>query len=606
MNRRKHLSPIFNDGLDRLLAGKPIAECLEGHEALGAEIRPLLATVAVARRAEAVPPRSPQAVAEAKADFLAAAAARRREMQQAAVRQRREPRLSWPLPRRVSAWATVSVTAVLVLALLTGTAVAASARSLPGDLLYPVKRVVENAQLSVTRDPTARETLQKQLEQRRLEEVQEVIKLGRVVERLDFSGMIEALEPGSWVIGNRTVLVDERTEVEGVPALGARAWVEARVEHPGELVALRIRILAPPPTATPVPAPATEQPPTAIPPTATCTATTAPPPIQTPAAVSRPTLRPPIHTLEPSATPEPLLTLTPTPTATTAPTATPTPVPPTPTLTPPRPVAVRIVGLIESMAADRWVVAGKTILLTGATVIDDTAGQALVGALVVIRAEPRADGALVALHITVQEPVRPEATEFSGLIERIAADSWTVGGQWVEIGPQTNIQGDAQVGRLAHVRALRYPDGRLLATRIVVEQPELEERFVEGPIESLGADTWTVAGVTIVLDAQTVIVGQPEIGRRAEVQGYLRADGSVLARHIRVPEPTATATAEETPTQTPTVEAAAATATPTPQPSSTPTAEAAGITPTATEAPAQTPTGSAEETATSTPTAPLR
>ncbi|MDH7485006.1 MAG: DUF5666 domain-containing protein [Anaerolineae bacterium] len=603
MNRCKHLSNVFNNCLDRLLAGKPIAECLEGHEAQGAEIRPLLATVAVARRAEAVPPRSPQAVAEAKADFLAAAAARRREMQRAAIRQRRGPRLSWPLPRRAPAWATVSVTAVLVLALLTGTAVAASARSLPGDFLYPVKRVVESAQLSVIRDPAARETLQKQLEQRRLEEVQEVIKLGRVVERLDFSGVIEALEPGSWVIGHRAVLVDERTEVEGVPALGARAWVEARVERPGELVALRIRILAPPPTATPVPAPATEQPPSAIPPTATCTAT-ATPPTQTPAAVSRPTRRPPVHTPEPSATPEPPPTLAPTPTATTAPTATPTPVPPTPT--PPRPVAVRIVGLIESMAADRWVVAGRTILLTGATVIDDTAGQALVGALVAIRAEPQADGTLVALHITVQEPVRPEVTEFSGLIERIAADSWTVGGQRVEIGPQTNIQGEAQVGRLAHVRALSYPDGRLLATRIVVEQPELEERFVDGPIESLGADTWTVAGVTIVLDAQTVIAGQPELGRRAQVQGYLQADGSVLARHIRVLEPTVTATAEETPTQTPTAEAAAATATPTPLPGPTPTAEAAGITPTATTAPGQTPTGSAEETATSTPTAPLR
>ena len=626
MNRRRLLITIFNSCLDRLLGGETISQCLEGHEPQRAEIQPLLAAVVVARQADAVPPRSPQTVAEAKGDFLAAAAARRLEIRQATARQRQAPRISWSLPRRASAWRTVALCAVLMLSLLSGAAVSVYVqRSLPGDLLYPVKRVVESAQLSATRDPAAKQTLQEHFEQQNLEDVLKVIELRRVVEWLDFSGVIEAMEQGSWIIGNVPVLVDERTIMEEAPPLGARVRVEAQIERPGELVALRIRILAPP-TATPVPAPATEQPPTAILPTATCTATAAPPPTQTPAAVSRPTRRPPVDTPEPPDTPVPLPSRTPSPTKTVTPlptktaTATPTPVPPTPTPTPPRPMEVRFEGIITSMEGDTWMVGGRSIRVTSET---ERVGEVTVGARVTVIAEP-SDGVLVAKRIILREPVVPR--EFSGLIEDIQGEVWTIGGSVWNIPSEVVSGDDPQVGCLARVAIEEWPDGSVVVTRVVVECRDWVE--FEGTIESIAGDRWRVGG-TIVIVSEANIVGQAEVGRWAEVQGY-EQNGIVLATHIRVLEPTATptatvtpsptptATAEKTPTHTPTVEAAATTPTATPSSTppptataektvtTTPTAAAAAITPTATAAPSLTPTSSTEDTSTGTPTVPLR
>jgi len=612
MNKHKQLITIFDECLNRLLDGETVSACLEGYEAQRTEIRPLLMTVAVARRADAVVPRSPQAIAEAKADFLAAAAARRLEAKGTA-RRRRIPRPRWPgipraLPRFLPAWATMVIATLLVVLLLAGSAVVTSAHTLPGDLLYPVKLAAEQMQVSLTLDPEIKKARQEAFDMRRLREANEVIKRGRVIPWGYLSGVIESMGKESWVIGCQatrvSIRIDERTEIEGEPVLEARAGVKYSVPRPGELVARRIRILAVP-IPTPRPLPEVMPSPT-ISPTPTQPLVPAPvptklPPRETPelpeTRVPRPSVAPP-PTETPTATSTPTATASPspTPTATPSPTDTPTPEPPTPR--PPRPVEVRITGLIESMTAQRWVVAGRPILLTVETSIDETAGRATVGAEVVVHAIPGKGGALVARRIVVQKSAQPKRVEFTGLIEEIGAHSWKVGGQWVEIGPKTGIPEVVEVGWLAHVEALRYPDGRLMATRIVVERPGMEERFLEGAIESMGEDTWMVAGTVIVLDGQTVIEGRPEVGKRAEIQGYLQADGSVLARHIRVLEPTATPTPTPSPTLSPTPTTAGEET-----PTRTPTAAAAGITPTATPSPSPMPTATSEKVFTTTPTA---
>jgi hypothetical protein len=57
---------------------------------------------------------------------------------------------------------------------------------------------------------------------------------------------------------------------------------------------------------------------------------------------------------------------------------------------------------------------------------------------------------------------------------------------------------------------------------------------VKGKIESLSPVEWVVSGVIVRLTSNTTIEGSPEIGRSAEVKGYLMSDSSLQAKQIKV------------------------------------------------------------------------
>jgi len=238
---------------------------------------------------------------------------------------------------------------------------------------------------------------------------------------------------------------------------------------------------------------------------------------------------------------------------------------------------VRFEGIVTSMKGSAWIVGARSIRLTGGT---ERLGQITVGARVTVVAEWR-DGVLVAKRIILRKPVVRQ--EFSDFIEDIQDEVWTVGGRVLSV-PAAVVSGDTpQVGCLAHVALDEWADGSVVVTGIVVEC--LQPVQFEGLIESISGDRWQVGSITVIVSGQTDIEGVPQVGRRAEVQGYEQADGSVLATHIWVLEPTAT----------PTVAGAAgaeATATTMPGPSPTSnesTAGAVSITPTATTLPSPTP-----------------
>ena len=231
---------------------------------------------------------------------------------------------------------------------------------------------------------------------------------------------------------------------------------------------------------------------------------------------------------------------------------TPTPVPPTPT--PELPRAVRFGGVIRSIEGDIWLIDGQRVLVTGETSIDDRAGEAIVGAKVWVHAEWSA-GVLVAISIKVEEPAA-ERKNINGLITSIQGEVWTIGGSAYSI-PSETVSGDSpQVGCLARVALDEYPDGSVVIVSVVVECQHPVQ--FGGVIGSIAGNRWQIGGTTVIEGEGTVVEGVPEIGRWAEVEGNQQADGSVLATHIRVLEPTATPTKTPTATDTPT-----ATATPT-------------------------------------------
>ncbi|HKZ84705.1 MAG TPA: DUF5666 domain-containing protein [Anaerolineae bacterium] len=254
------------------------------------------------------------------------------------------------LARPLAAFASLAIALVIV----GGVAVTASASALPGDPLYGVKRTVENALLSISSDPA---TLAAQFERERVDEVVALLAAGREAE-VEFSGVIESIQPNVWVVSGVPVAIDGRTGVEGDPQIGRRAQVRGRTRN-GLLVAASIVVEA---GAEPAPEPTVEP------------------------------------TPEPSATPAPQNTPTPTP-------------------------ALRVTHI------------------------------------------PAPSPSPVATRHPTATP-EPSEIRFQGVVEQADAQSWTISGLVVEVNAATEFVNDPTVGSRVEVRALSYPDGRLVALRI--------------------------------------------------------------------------------------------------------------------------------------------
>jgi ribosome-associated protein YbcJ (S4-like RNA binding protein) len=119
-------------------------------------------------------------------------------------------------------------------------------------------------------------------------------------------------------------------------------------------------------------------------------------------------------------------------------------------------------GAVESIAADKWVIAAREVTVNAETVIE---GVPLVGALAQVRAEQYAGGRLVAKRISVREMV----VQIDGLIQSFSATKWVVAGQEVTLDGDTRIEGTPAVGAIAEVEAVVREGGVKLARRIRVQ-----------------------------------------------------------------------------------------------------------------------------------------
>ncbi len=247
------LDSVFQVSLECLERGESIQDCLARYPERAAELAPLLETVVALRSLASPPPRSEAARAAARVQFLSAV--ERRQAQMVAQTQTAWPRwrerlsqlLRHPLLRQ---WAPVLGGVLLAFLLISGT-MRASATSLPGDLLYPIKLATEQVQLLITGDTSQRTTLQEKFQERRRTEAKTVIEQGRRA-RVNFSGVIERVTPGALQVAGLTVRLGYETRIQGAPRVGAIAQVTAVSQSFGELVALDIEVFEPP-TPTPMP-----------------------------------------------------------------------------------------------------------------------------------------------------------------------------------------------------------------------------------------------------------------------------------------------------------------------------------------------------------------
>jgi hypothetical protein len=139
-------------------------------------------------------------------------------------------------------------------------------------------------------------------------------------------------------------------------------------------------------------------------------------------------------------------------------------------------------GLIDSFGPAEWVVAGRRIIITADTSIENAPR---IGLLAEVKALQKADGTVVATYILVRLPT--EVVQFEGLIQAVSGSEWTVEGVSVHLDAQTSVQGTPVVGALAEVEGLLLPDNTVLAGRIVVQPlatPTLASQSAEGSLSA--------------------------------------------------------------------------------------------------------------------------
>ena len=194
------------------------------------------------------------------------------------------------------------------------------------------------------------------------------------------------------------------------------------------------------------------------------------------------------------------------------------------------PSQVQFMGVIAEMNEDSWVVTtplgDQTVGITDETVIEG--GDPDVGDIVKITAEVSGEQ-VTATHIIVRDT--PVNKHFRGVIKEMTDNYWVVGRVMVLIDENTVFEGDEPaVGDFAEVWGTVTPDG-LLASRIfVTDYPRVAT--LEGVVEAINGDVWTVSGRDVLTDDETVFLGNPGLGDTVSVIGALEDDGTFRARVI--------------------------------------------------------------------------
>lgn len=118
---------------------------------------------------------------------------------------------------------TITVTATLTLIMAVFILGFASQNTVPGDLLYSVKRISESVQLTFASDEERREMLALDFQRERLSEIEQLMRQNRAA-AVQFEGTLDTQGENLWVIQGLTVfLPDEGILIEGDPQEGE--WV---------------------------------------------------------------------------------------------------------------------------------------------------------------------------------------------------------------------------------------------------------------------------------------------------------------------------------------------------------------------------------------------
>jgi hypothetical protein len=217
----EHLHDAFEVCLSALTTGAKLDACLALYPDLSEELRPLLVTAQRARQAgiREVPI---AAVNRSRAKLIARAGE---------LRGSPKPLFNlFSFPRL--ALATLAV--VLVFFLSINGLVVVSAKSLPGDALYPVKLAAENVSLKLAPSTELRQKMTEDYQQRRTDEVRSLLSQS-LERRIALEGVVSDVSASGLLIDSIPVILDAQTKISGNLLPGRLVKLEG-VTQPGGFV----------------------------------------------------------------------------------------------------------------------------------------------------------------------------------------------------------------------------------------------------------------------------------------------------------------------------------------------------------------------------------
>jgi Domain of unknown function (DUF5666)/Domain of unknown function (DUF5667) len=248
MNKR--LPDALENCLQRMDQGESLDSALALYPELAAQLRPLLETAARARsaRRESLP----QAVLVRQRSRGLALAAE--------LRQGKNRRL---LQRRFWRPAVTILAVIAILVMSSNGLLIASAHSIPGDTLYPLKRSLESTQLHLVSNPAKRQVLEREFGERRVDETKSLLTHQRI-ENVDFTGVVSSQSEGKWLVSGISVNVTPHTEIDEGILVGDEIEVHGTTDSGGSVAASQLSLVkktAPNPEhpeASPTPTPSPE------------------------------------------------------------------------------------------------------------------------------------------------------------------------------------------------------------------------------------------------------------------------------------------------------------------------------------------------------------
>lgn len=216
MNDR--LYDAFDVCLAALSTGVDLERCLSLYPELADDLRPALMAAQQARllKHQNVPK---PALPRSRAMMLSHAA------------ELRGRHKTFIFPFSVPRFALATLALVLVLFLSLNGLVVASAKSLPGDALYPVKRAAEDVSLRLAPSAEVRRKMSQDYQQRRTNEVSSLLALD-LVRNVALEGVVDESGDGRLVLDGIPVIIDADTKLTGELKPGRLVKLEG-VTRPG-------------------------------------------------------------------------------------------------------------------------------------------------------------------------------------------------------------------------------------------------------------------------------------------------------------------------------------------------------------------------------------
>lgn len=194
-----------------------------------------------------------------------------------------------------------------------------------------------------------------------------------------------------------------------------------------------------------------------------------------------------------------------------------------------------------------------SLRVTPQTGIEPTGLTPRIGDFARVRALPAGDNEYLATHISVF-PFVVEPVQRTGVIEEVDSGQppgyIVVQGTFVDITPETDVQGELEVRWLADIEGGLRADGSILARVIRTTEPDVSvrridfqgsvEEWIQPPDPRIGEQEtlWVVSGLDVIVHEVDTVHhgiepgGRPEIGIEVQVSGDLVSARRVRAREL--------------------------------------------------------------------------